>query len=384
MKVKLVKHLKNISPVRIYLLSALIIAMILGYAGYAVYKHLRVTSPKIAEATKSAMPVEVVAATKGKVESRLSAAVVARSSADIPVRLKLAVGQVISIPVEVGDVVKQGQILMRVSADLQQAALAAAKSQLVGATEQQKTAQARWSAFSDLHKSGWATDDEFWKAIEGKAAADLQYSNAQFKFAQAKDDLASTVVTSLVSGIVTSKVAYPGMVVRQATDILTIAVIDPVWIEASLSEEKTRFIQLGQEITVALYAFPGREIAGKIAIIEPSIDEKTRLVKVVAKFPNPDRSIKPGMQGIAYLKDTREALRIPTVALMSPLEDGAYVFVMENGSNIAHSRRVTIGASSEGYTEIINNLSEGERVVVVGQTYLHDGEEVYWPDGKNK
>lgn len=383
-KVKVfVKNIKYFSNPKIYVVvAALALIAMIGYVGFVVFDHLRNTSSKVAGTVNSPKPVQVVAAKMGLVDARISAAVVSRSSAEIPVRLKLTVGQVVAVPVEVGDIVKPGQILVRVSADLQRAALESATSQLAGATEQQRAAQSRWAALADLHKRGWATDEELWKAIEGKASGDSQLSNAQFKYAQAKDDLTSTVVTSAVSGIVTSKNAYPGKVERQATDMLTIAVINPVWIEASLSDEKTRFIHLGQDIVVSLHALPGREIAAKIAIIKPNIDEKTRLVNVVAKVSNPDLSIKPGMQGLAFLKHTHKALRIPTVALISPLENTAYVFVVEKGSNIVRSRRVSIGPSSEGYTEITKNLVEGERVVVVGQTYLHDGDKVDLREGE--
>lgn len=372
------------SKVWAYAAMAVFLGALLLYAGVSVFTHLRLTNPKVAAAVHSAKPVQVAAATLKSSTDRISAEVTVEPSAIVPIRLRLAAGEIESVPVEVGDEVKPGQVLMTVKSEIQHTGLRSTEDMLEASKEQLRISSARYGALSNLHKGGFATDEEVHKAAEEVTSARLQLAGVELKLAQAQDDLEATKVTSSVFGVVASKLVYPGTIVRQATDVVSISVISPVLIKARISEEKSRFIRVGQDIHASLYAYPGESFSAKVAAIEPQIDEKTRLITVVGKIENNDLRLKPGMQGVAYLGEGHRGIWVPSIALVSPQEGRAYVFVVKsesNGEGIANTREILIGTNANGYTEVLDGLQEGEKVVVVGQTYLNDGDAVNWTLG---
>jgi Cu(I)/Ag(I) efflux system membrane fusion protein len=216
-----------------------------------------------------------------------------------------------------------------------------------------------------------ATADELRKAMQEEAEARVKLSSAESRLAQANDDYQATRVRAPVSGIVTACDLNPGTVVRQGTDLMKISEINPVLVNAMMGEEKTNYVYIGQEAEITFYAFPGRKFQGEVVIVNPSIDEKSRLVTAIIRVKNPKFEIKPGMNGMAQLQYRREALRVPGIALLSQKDSAAHVFAVDD-QGVAHLRQLRLGASSEGYFEVIEGLERGDRVVVVGQSALSD------------
>lgn len=360
----------------IYLLAIAGILLILAFLGIKyIVVHLKETSPKVAKSLSAPLPVEVQPAMAGGIEELIGAEVVAKASQSIPIRTMLSIGKVIKINVQLGQVVRPGQLLIEIDDTLLNAALAAAASQLESAKIELDHSRAKLASMQALYKNKRVTEDEYRKAAQENAGKEYNWANANFKLAQAKYDLRGCRIESPVAGVVTTLDLYEGTIVKQASDLLTLNAIDPILLHAKVSEEKAKSVFIDQDMEVSLYAFPGRKFKAKVAVVQPSVDEETRLITVIARMDNQNLEVKPGMNGVAYIKGNSQSLKIPSIALISPQDGSAALFVVDE-NNVAHLRKVKTNASAQGYVEIKEGLAEGDRVVVVGQASLRDNDKV--------
>jgi len=102
-------------------------------------------------------------------------------------------------------------------------------------------------------------------------------------------------IYSPMGGIVIQKNAVEGMYVNTGTPIYTIADLSRVWVKLDAYESDLSWIRFGQRVDFETEAYPGETFAGRIAFIDPVLNEQTRTVKVRVNVPNPDYKLKPGM-----------------------------------------------------------------------------------------
>ncbi len=104
------------------------------------------------------------------------------------------------------------------------------------------------------------------------------------------------------SGIVVHKNAVEGMYVQTGTRIYTVADLSTVWVKLDAYESDLNWITYGQEVSFTTQAYPGHVFNGKVAFIDPVLDQKTRTVKVRLNVPNEDGMLKPEMFVRAILR----------------------------------------------------------------------------------
>ncbi|MFC1538045.1 efflux RND transporter periplasmic adaptor subunit [Candidatus Latescibacterota bacterium] len=102
-------------------------------------------------------------------------------------------------------------------------------------------------------------------------------------------------IYSPMGGIVIHKNAAEGIYVSTGTRIYAIADLSKVWVMLDVYESDLEWIRYGQEVEFYTEAFPGEVFKGRIAFIDPILNEKTRTVKVRVNLNNADRKLKPGM-----------------------------------------------------------------------------------------
>ena len=112
---------------------------------------------------------------------------------------------------------------------------------------------------------------------------------------QRSKPLEQVTIYAPMGGVVTHKAAVEGAWVKQGTDIYTIADLTHVWVELDAYESDIAWLRYGQQVRVHVDAFPGQPFAGKVAFVNPVMDEKTRTIKVRVHVDNPDLRLKPGM-----------------------------------------------------------------------------------------
>ncbi|OGX53766.1 MAG: hypothetical protein A2267_01585 [Omnitrophica WOR_2 bacterium RIFOXYA12_FULL_38_10] len=102
-------------------------------------------------------------------------------------------------------------------------------------------------------------------------------------------------ITSPVTGTVIHKNGFEGMYVKTGDQIYTIADLGRVWLFLDAYESDIQWLHYGQNVKVEAESFPGEVFHGKIAFIEPFVDEKTRTIKLRVNVDNTGEKLKPGM-----------------------------------------------------------------------------------------
>jgi Cu(I)/Ag(I) efflux system membrane fusion protein len=174
------------------------------------------------------------------------------------------------------------------------------------------------------------------------------------------------------SGVVTELQVRPGMYVMPATNIATLASDDFMWLNVNVFESDAAQLQVGKTATIWFDAFPSERFSGRISTIYPELEMPTRTVKVRIELPNAERRLKANMFARVELEsDSRTALLVPREAVIrSGAGSRVITCVGEGRFNVA---MVKTGSANGSYIEILEGLTEGDRVVTSGQ-FLLDAE----------
>lgn len=177
---------------------------------------------------------------------------------------------------------------------------------------------------------------------------------------------------SEVDGYVVEKMALQGMRVTSADTLFSIADLSHLWVLADVYEADLPSVRLGMRAELTVAYVPDRTWRGTVTWVAPSVEEKTRTVKVRIEVDNRDRELKPEMFVDAVLTtDLGSGLVVPESAL---LRSGTrtLVFVDLEGGAL-EPREVQLGAKTPEGVQVRRGLSEGERVVT-SANFLLDSE----------
>jgi len=208
------------------------------------------------------------------------------------------------------------------------------------------------------------------------AAARAQLDQSKAALSLARQKLGKTKVFSPLAGVVRLKRVSKGEFVKNGNPLYTIIQSNPLKLRFTLSEKDVGKVKPLQEVSLRVDAFPEKEFKGKVTVIFPSLEEKTRTLMVEAMVPNPEESLKAGLftKVILYTGPAKEAVVIPITALLYE-EAKIKVFVEDGGR--AKEKPVAVGGKYGELMEIAEGLKEGEKVVVAGQQNLSEGVKVH-------
>ncbi|MCA8913050.1 MAG: efflux RND transporter periplasmic adaptor subunit [Planctomycetes bacterium] len=130
----------------------------------------------------------------------------------------------------------------------------------------------------------------------------LGLSSEQVAYIETLNEPNLTVtIPSPDAGIVTEKLAHVGMYVKQGQPVFRITDLTTLWLIVDVHERDLGLVALGQDVDIEVNAFPGRRFHGRVGFIDPSLDMKTRTVRVRVEVTNADLELKPGMFGTAAI-----------------------------------------------------------------------------------
>jgi len=190
--------------------------------------------------------------------------------------------------------------------------------------------------------------------------------------AQRKVD-AVLVVRSPITGRVTARNAAPGLLSQPGTPPApyTVADLSTVWLLANVAETDFPLLRLGEEVDVAVKAYPGRLFRGTIVNIGAAIDPTTHRVSVRSEIADPKHELRPGMFA-TFVITTGQAVRSPAVPLNGVIREGdgtMTVWVAADRQRLV-KRTVTVGLQQEGFDQILAGLQPGELVATEGALFL--------------
>lgn len=165
-----------------------------------------------------------------------------------------------------------------------------------------------------------------------------------------------------------------GMYVQPGNTIMSIADLSSVWVEIDLYEGQINWAKPGQQADMQLpWAETGREWHGEVDHVYPTIQPETRTGRVRLVFDNPDLTLKPNMYArVSIAADPHvNVLVVPTQSIIRTGKDKRVIVALGEGR--FRPAEVVTGLATDGVTEIIDGLDEGERIVVSSQ-FLIDSE----------
>ena len=275
-------------------------------------------------------------------------------------------GVVRELMLERGASVQEGQPILRIDDRVLRPQVEQARAQAVLAEEQ-------WQRRKRLFE-------------EDRVGSELAYLEARLTSEQAaaqlavlEERLARTVVRAPFSGVLEERLVEVGAMVAPGSPVARIINVNPVKVTAGVPERYATDVRPGASVHVTFDALEGRTFEGKIGFVGTAVNPRNRTFPVEFSVPNLGGVIKPEM--IASLALVRrvvdEALVVPQNAIVR-LTDGQAVYVVrsEGGAEVVESRTVTLGMSQDNLVTVTSGLNAGDRVVVVGQQQVADGDRV--------
>jgi|CZKL01.1.fsa_nt_gi cobalt-zinc-cadmium efflux system membrane fusion protein len=287
-------------------------------------------------------------------------------SREVPV-ISLANGRVVDIKTRLDDNVKKGQLLFEVqSPDISNAFNAYLK-----AVNDEQLANNADIRAEDLFKHGAISQAMVEQAddAERDAKADLLAAEEQLKILGVDKDHPTSLVKVFapISGVVigqnVTNSAAAGVTLTGSSTAFTIADLTTVWILCDVYENDIPKLQLGQEATVKLNAYPDRPVKGHISDIGPVLDPQLRTAKVRIQVSNPG-FLKLGMFATATFTSKKKEVHavVPTNAVLY-LHDRDWVFIPAGGNHFKRTEVRTGQTISGSRQVIISGLEPGQQVV---------------------
>lgn len=317
----------------------------------------------------------------------------ARTTATIASKV---MGYVQSVGAQVGDRVRQGQVLVTLDARDQETSLRRAEAgraearsavpELESATAAAKAnldlAQSTFKRMEELAGKKSISNQEFDEANARLKAAQANYEmlrakRAQLdsKIAQAEQEVQAAAnmrdyakVAAPFPGVVTARSVEPGNLATPGAPLLTIEQEGMYRLEAAVDESKLASIKAGQTVEVILDA--GRKQNARVSEIVPAVDAASRSYIVKIDLPASPQ-LRSGMFGRAVFPlGAQSVTAIPAQALTERGQMQS-VFVVED--NVVRARLVTTGRRTPDFVEVLSGLTAGEKVVLPVPQGLQDG-----------
>lgn len=202
----------------------------------------------------------------------------------------------------------------------------------------------------------------------------LQLSRSFIKNLKKNRKVLQTIIFNAPQdGVIDNLNIREGFFVKPDTTLFSIGKLDHVWVEAEIFERQASLVKEGLPVMMTLDYLQGKKWSGEVDYIYPTLDSKTRTLRVRLRFENNDRILKPNMFAeVEIFTDSQECfLLVPKEAVIRTGIKNVVVLALGKGK--FKSIEVELGSSDENYIAIIDGLSAGDNVVVSAQ-FLLDSE----------
>ncbi len=214
--------------------------------------------------------------------------------------------------------------------------------------------------------------------VGGASKQDLDNAKAQLEVATANSTSLeeNTYLLSPINGIVTARNYDNGDLFNGQQALLTVMQVNPIKLKINISESYFSKVKKGLHVDVSFDVYEDEKFKGEISLIYPTIDPYTRTFTAEVKLRNDKNKIRPGMFGRVMINfGSEKRMVIPDRAVVKQPGSGVrYVYVYEEGK--AYYREVALGIRLGSEYEVLSGLTEGEQIIIAGQSKLSDGDNV--------
>lgn len=304
-----------------------------------------------------------------------------------------ASGQIQSLKVEVGDVVRRGQVIAIIDPATQENTLRNAEAALVqaqaGKVSQEanlERAELEYNRQEQLVGRGFTSRANYDSAVASLKSAraqqrsiDAQIKQAEINLDRARVDLGRTTVTAPIDGVVAAVIVREGQTVnavQTAPTLVRLAKLDVMTVRAQISEADVLDVRAGQPVFFTVLGDPDRRFEATLRGIEPAPENATSNLtgqpnapvyySAVFNVPNPDGVLRPGMTAEVnvVLERAQQVLAMPSAGLGPKNPDGSYRVRVLGAAGKAEERKVTIGLDTGVQAQVLSGLSAGDKVII--------------------
>jgi membrane fusion protein, multidrug efflux system len=264
----------------------------------------------------------------------------------------LSPGRVKSLPVKIGDYVKQGRIVARMD-DVQLSATDAQFAQV----------KAQYDRTKNLYESNAAPKAQF-------EAAEAQYKAMKRQMENLDEN---TVIKAPFSGVVTGKACEAGeLYTPMGRGLVHIIQLNPLKIDLDLDEQTVQYVKKGMPVRLLVeQASDSGELTGAIEWVNPQASPMGRTFSARVIVQNDKNLLRPGyfVEVHILIGEKKNALIVPRQALVDDR-----MFVMKD--SIAVSVKVALGWVTDEFAEVLSGIQENDKVIVAGNKALPDSAKV--------
>ncbi len=276
-----------------------------------------------------------------------------------------------------GSRVEEGALLARLDQTLARAALKQAKAQLASARAAYQLALDNFRRQEPLFRDSIISALEFENVRAQRDQAEAQLRLAEAAVEQARKQLAHTVIEAPFAGTVEAHFVDVGEQIAMGQPVIRLVNLRRVKVRAGVPERYARDIHVGTPVDLRFqaYGLPPRQTT--VTFVGNAIDPANRTFPIEVQLDNPNGQLKPEM--VVRVRLARQVLDSAVVVPLPAVvrdETGTSVFVADSSAAgpVARQRYVTLGPSSEGLVVVMQGLRFGEKVVVLGQNDLSNGD----------
>jgi HlyD family secretion protein len=274
-------------------------------------------------------------------------------------------GRITVIPVKEGDAVQKGDTLLQLDRTSLETGLREAERSLEAEQLRLDKAERNLERLKDLYAKKFVGEKEFLDAQTDYELAQLNLEISQARLDDAEEDLSKTTILAPHDGIVTRLDVVDGEVISGATSVsngtnlITIAQLKELYMEANINEVDIERLSLGQQAELRFDAIPRFKLDGEIGVIALSArkDGNVRVFPIEVFFEALDTRVRPGISATVDIPidSVTEAISVLLSAVFNATEGGSYVFV-QNGERW-EQRTVEIGINNLQHIQIKSGLA---------------------------
>jgi len=289
------------------------------------------------------------------------------------VRINTEVGglRLLQVLVNVGDMVKKGQVLAQLDTATVEAEMEAVNAQLMEAQAALAQAEATLDRAKRLAPSGGVSKQDLMQFETQKQTATARLNVAQVRVKTQQLKLDSAKLLAPDDGVISARSADEGDIVRSGNELFRLIRQGRLEWRAEIKGET--LLKLTPGLEVSIHSPLGHDIKGHVRQLSPTIDLKTHNGLAYVDLPA-DSNFKAGLHVSGNLTIRRKALVLPDSAIGHG-EDGDKVFTV-TAENKVQAVKVKLGLSQDDMTEITSGLNERSKVIAKDIAGLKAGEPV--------
>jgi len=331
------------------------------------------TSKGSVQATKPALSVNVTKPTKLEINQQVIANGSLAAWQEAIISAEANGLKITEVRVNVGDRVKQGDVIAVLQSDIVRAELAQVEGSLAEAIANALEARVQTDRAKSLQVQGFFSNAQLSQALATDAIAQARVQSARAAVQLQTVRLSQTQVKSPDAGVISNRQATIGSVVNSGTELFRLIRQGRLEWRAEVTASDIGRIKVGAPVKIT--AASGQVLQGNVRMVAPSVDAQTRNALVYVDLTDQIGSARAGMYAKGeILLGQSKAMTVPQTAVV--LRDGfSYVYTVGADQKVTQTK-VQTGRLSGDRQEILSGINSDDQVVVSGGAFLNSGDTV--------